>query len=137
MCNKPQHDVAVCHLIQSALRAERAISVLLDENDECKRFNSLLWTFEETSFLPHGIEDENYPVKLTVNFDKSREDTLVNLAKSCPAYPERFKRIIETAGHDELTRVNARKKFGTYKSLALKVEHHKIESATGAQNVIL
>ncbi|MEC9247416.1 MAG: DNA polymerase III subunit chi [Pseudomonadota bacterium] len=137
MCNKLQHDVAVCYLIQSALRVERTISVLLDENDECKRFNSLLWTFEETSFLPHGIEDDNYPVKLTINFDKCEEDTLVNLAKSCPTYPERFKRIIETAGHDEQTRADARKKFGTYKSLSIKVDHHKIENATSVPHVIL
>ena len=137
MCNKLQHDVTVCHLIQSVLRAEKTISVLLDEADECRRFNSLLWTFEDTSFLPHGIEDEDCPVKLTINFDKCGEDTLVNLGKSYPISPKRFRRIIETAGHDELTRTNARKKFGAYKDLAIEVNYHKVDNVNAIAHVSL
>ena len=134
MCKKQEHDLALCHLIKSIYKAGESILIQLDEGD-CEHFDSLLWTFEDASFIPHGVNDNSCPVKLSTNIEKYDEEVLVNLGKLCPDDTKRFKRIIETAGYNESTRGCARKKFAAYRNLELEVVSHQLNSTAGVKSV--
>ena len=54
----------------------------------------------------------------------------MNLGASCPIEPEKFKIIVETAGHDESTRSKARLRFKKYKEYGIGLSSRKIEDIT-------
>ena len=135
-CEKNLHDLAICNLIYSIYRSKKTISLLIDKKEECVHFDDLLWTFEETSFLPHGFDDDS-PVKLATDFNDCTNNVLVNLGQSPHPHPKIFGRIIETAGYNESTRLYARNKFKNYKDHEIKVSSHQLESSNATKNIIV
>tara|TARA_B100000579_G_C22835686_1_gene858600 strand:+ start:1735 stop:2178 length:444 start_codon:yes stop_codon:yes gene_type:complete len=136
LCKKRYHDLAICNLISSIYRSEGSLTVLIEDTKERERFDHLLWTFEQTSFIPHGV-DNTYPVELTSDAFKAKKNILMNLGPSCPMEPEKFEIIVETAGHDESTRSEARLKFKKYKGHGIEISSHKIEDITETKNISL
>ena len=136
LCEKRYHDLAICNLIRSIYQSEGSLTVLIEDSNERERLDHLLWTFEKTSFIPHGI-DNTYPVKLTSDAVKEKKNILMNLGSSCPKEPEKFEIIVETAGHNESTRSKARLRFKKYKELGVGVSSHKIEDMAETKNISL
>ena len=136
LCEKRYHDLAICNLINSIYLSERCLTVFIEDTAERDRFDRLLWTFEQTSFIPHGV-DNTYPVELTSDSAKSNKNILMNLGTSCPLEPKKFKIIVETAGYDEYTRSTARSRFKKYKEHGIRVSSHKIEEIAETKNISL
>ena len=136
LCEKRHHDIAICNLINSTYLSERSLTVFIEDTAERDRLDHLLWTFEQTSFIPHGIDD-TYPVKLTSDSAKENNNILINLGRSCPLEPNKFEIIVETAGYDESTRSTARSRFKKYKEHGIRVSSHKIEAIAETKNISL
>ena len=136
LCEKRYHDLAICNLISSIYLSERSLTVFIEDTAERDRLDHLLWTFEQTSFIPHGI-DNTYPVQLTSNPVKANKNILINLGTSCPLEPDKFEIIVETAGYDESTRSTARSRFKKYKEQGIRVSSHKIDEFTETKNISL
>lgn len=136
LCERRHHDLAICNLISSIYRSEGRLTVLLEDNNERERLDNLLWNFEQTSFIPHGV-DNTYPVELSSDAAKKTENIIMNLRASCPREPEKFEIIVETAGHDESTRSKARLRFKKYKECGIGVSSHEIKDIAETKNISL
>ena len=136
LCEKRYHDLAICNLINSIYLSERCLTVFIEDTAERDRLDRLLWTFEQTSFIPHGV-DNTYPVELISDSKKANKRILMNLNTSCPLEPEKFEIIVETAGHDESTRSKARSRFKEYKMHGIRVSSHNIEKIAEIKNMRL
>ncbi len=136
LCEKRSHELAVCNLISSIYRTEGTLTVLIEDNAERKYFDRLLWTFEETSFIPHGANN-SYPVELVSDSKMGNKNILVNLGSTCPMNPRRFKTIVETAGYNESTRSKARLKFKAYKDFGIGVSSHNLKDIMATKDISL
>ncbi len=115
-----QHDVCVCELVERAWQAGRQIYVHCLDEDMATSFDELLWTFHDTSFVPHalaGSTDAPHAKVLLGCAEMAPEsmDTLVNLHAEVPGFFSQFERVIETTGHDDHTRQLARERYRFYK----------------------
>ena len=115
-----QHDVCVCELVERAWQAGRQVYVHCLDEDMAASLDELLWTFHDTSFVPHALAGSPDAAHAKVLLGCAQAppesmDTLVNLHAEVPGFFSQFERVIETTGHDDHTRQLARERYRFYK----------------------
>lgn len=115
-----QHDVYVCELVQQAFHDGRRVHVHCLDDDMVTTLDELLWTFHDTSFVPHAVagtpEAAAAPVLLAASLDApASADLLVNLHVEVPPFFSQFEQVVETTGEDEQAKVLARGRYKFYK----------------------
>lgn len=124
------HDLTLCRVIEKAWQHGHGIYVHCTDADQVRAFDTLLWLFQDTSFVPHGIEGEapaTTPVILgTAAETTTAHDVLVNLGVGVPATASRFARVIESAGCDESSRQAARERYRYYHERGFPLHTHKV-----------
>ncbi|MDX1593789.1 MAG: DNA polymerase III subunit chi [Gammaproteobacteria bacterium] len=107
-----------CRLAQKAYDAGQRVHVHATDAAQAERFDTLLWTFRQGSFVPHGLagtpEAEAAPV--VIGHDGEPDEPyqlLFNLADDVPPFFSRFERVIEVIGReaDEVTSGRARYRY--------------------------
>lgn len=114
------HDVIVCEMIERLWQAGRALYVHCPDATALGELDELLWTFHDTSFVPHAVRSgaPDPAVRVLLGCETSAPeciDTLVNLHDEVPGFFSQFEQVLETAGHDETTRQRARARYRFYK----------------------
>jgi DNA polymerase III subunit chi len=111
---------ALPKLLEKALeRGHRAI-VLAGSPERVEDLNSVLWTYDERSWLPHGGSGDGpageQPIFLTVEDENPNgADVLVAIDGRTPAKTEGFARIIDMFdGQDEAMVAAARQRWRGY-----------------------
>ncbi|MBI2799943.1 MAG: DNA polymerase III subunit chi [Gammaproteobacteria bacterium] len=127
---KRQHDVFVCQLIEREWQTGRTVHVHCCDDTMVASFDDLLWTFRDTSFVPHAIVGASDASGVRVmlgcaNHSPATHDTLVNLHPEIPAFFSQFERVIETTGHDDNTRQLARERYRFYKDRGYALATHQ------------
>ena len=98
--------------------------VLLETDDELRRFDNMLWAFEPTSFIPHGrpntLDMQRGGVALSTHAaDLPDAELLVLLTHGAPidtkALMERFPKIIDIVGRDDPELTEGRHRYVAYK----------------------
>ena len=122
-----QHDVYVCQLVERAWRAGQRVHVHCLDRDMLEALDDLLWTFSDTSFLPHAAVDIEAaaatPVTLgCANSLPAEASVLVNLDVAVPPFFSQFERVIETTGSDEHEKAQARQRYRFYKDRGYPIE---------------
>ena len=122
-----QHDVYVCQLVERAWRAGLRVHLHCLDRDMQKSLDDLLWTFSDTSFLPHATVDsaEGEAASITVGCaDRlpASAEVLVNLDVEVPPFFSQFERVIETTGSDEHEKAQARQRYRFYKERGYPIE---------------
>jgi len=124
-----QHDVCVCELIERVWQAGRQVYVHCLDDDMAASFDELLWTFHDTSFVPHALAGtpEARATKVLLGSTSHPPDcmeVLVNLHAEVPTFFSQFDQVIETTGHDDHTRQLARERYRFYKERGYKLATH-------------
>ncbi len=115
-----RHDVYVCELVQQAFRDGRRVHVHCLDDDMLTAFDELLWTFYDTSFVPHAVAGSPGAAEAPVLLDASLEppataDLLINLHVEVPPFFSQFEQVVETTGEDEQAKALARGRYKFYK----------------------
>lgn len=120
-----------CRLARKAHGLGQRVHIHTSDVQATQEMDGLLWTFEDTAFLPHGtdVNDPNSPV--TVHESASPADrceVLINLAPEVPEYFGRFERIADLVGGDEASRARGRERYRFFKERGYPLDHHEIGS---------
>lgn len=115
-----QHDVRLCELVEQAWQGGHEVYIHCLDEDMVRSLDELLWTFHDTSFVPHAVvgSAEASQVKVLIGCTPQAPatmDTLVNLHVEVPGFFSQFERVLETTGHDEHSRQLARHRYRFYK----------------------
>jgi len=115
-----QHDFYVCELVQDAFRAGRRVHIHCLDDDMVTALDDLLWTFHDTSFIPHAVagspDAATVPVLLAASAAPPEvADLLVNLHVDVPPFFSQFEQVIETTGADDHAKALARGRYKFYK----------------------
>jgi DNA polymerase-3 subunit chi len=118
-----------CRLARKAHGLGQRVHIHTPNPDVTRELDRLLWTFEDTAFLPHGtdVHDPDNPITLHERASPADHcDVLINLAPGVPEYFGRFERIADVVGGDEASRVLGRERYRFFKERGYPLEHHAI-----------
>lgn len=121
-----------CRLIEQAYLAGSRVFVWSDDPQGLERFDELLWTFADRSFVPHesGADPSCWsetPVLLGSEIPEGKPfDLLVNLGQMAPPTTAAAQRIVELVDADEERRRAGRNRFRQYRDRGLAPETHNV-----------
>lgn len=123
-----------CRFAEKAYLAKQKVVVLLDDGEMLRRFDDLLWTFGDGSFVPHDTVDAAgagcaAPVALTTGpIPAGHEEVLVNLAGAVPESFSRFTRVAEFLDSRPEVRAAGRDRFKHYRARAIEPQTHNLRA---------
>lgn len=107
--------------------------MLLVTPDEAtaQRVEAALWTFQQTSFLPHcrGGDPRAHETPIIVGYGEDEpvhDEVLLNLCPQYPAFFSRFRRLIEIVGTSEDDKAAARERFRFYRDRGYEIRSHDV-----------
>ena len=113
LCRKilNQHPQIWWHCTDSELQTE------LDEK---------LWTFDQLSFIPHGIETPNSAVCISAELPPSKDWIVFNFNNHALELTQDFRHIIEIIENNEPAKQIGREKFKLYRRLGIEPRTFKL-----------
>ena len=121
-----------CRIAEKAYLARQKVVVLLDDAENLRRFDELLWTFGDGSFVPHDSVTSadapcEAPVALTTGpLPADHADVLINLAGAVPPFFDRFARVAEFLDGRPEVRTAGRERFKAYRAKSLEPQTHNV-----------
>jgi DNA polymerase-3 subunit chi len=121
-----------CRIAEKAYLAKQQVVVLLDDAEGLRRFDELLWTFGDGSFVPHDAVNAagaacDAPVALTTGaLPAGHSDVLLNLGGAVPQFYEKFARVAEFLDARPEVRAAGRERFKFYRGKALEPQTHNV-----------
>ena len=121
-----------CRIAEKAYLAQQKVVVLFDDASVLPRFDELLWTFGDGSFVPHDtVTAEGVscvaPVALTTGpLPAEHADVLINLGGSVPSTFEKFSRVAEFLDARPEVRAAGRERFKVYRGKSIEPQTHNI-----------
>lgn len=124
-----------CRVTEKAFLAGRRVLVWCSDVDELKRFDDLLWTFGERSFVPHellnapGTEVEAPIVLSHQGLPSGALDVVVNLDTTVPEFALGADRVAEIIDSNPNQRESGRSRFRTYREKGISPVTHQVRDA--------
>jgi DNA polymerase-3 subunit chi len=126
-----------CRVAEKAYLARQRVLAWSDDAALLARFDELLWTFGDGSFVPHDVVTANgagcvAPVALTTgplpagDFFEGQGPVLLNLGQSIPPFFERFARVAEFLDARPEVRGAGRERFKAYRGKAIEPHTHNL-----------
>jgi DNA polymerase-3 subunit chi len=121
-----------CRVTEKAYLAGLRVLVWCRAADELARFDDLLWTFADRSFVPHEMLTEpgavlEAPVALSAGVEPAGlPDVVVNLDPDVPPIALRAPRVAEFIDGGAEHRTAGRERFRRYREQGLEPNTHKI-----------
>lgn len=122
-----------CRVVRKAYGARSKVVVLVQDAQQAQAFDTALWTFSATEFIPHGLADDalapHTPVLITTDdsADLPHHEMLVNLTQRMPSDIARFSRIFEFVTTDANEIASGRQRYAAYKKQSFTPIHHDIK----------
>jgi DNA polymerase-3 subunit chi len=111
-----------CRVIEKAYLKSLTVCVSLDTPAEVESFDQLLWTFGDSSFVPHALAADGVvagPAPATPVILGCRRpvpaDLLVNLGSEAPDFYANYTRVVELVDAEPARRDAGRRRFARYR----------------------
>jgi DNA polymerase-3 subunit chi len=120
-----------CRIADKARTAGHRVVVHTRSAEEARHMDRLLWTFQEQSFLPHGLLGEAVPAINPVLIGDAEQapeehEVLINLAMETPTFFSRFERLAECVDNDDVARSASRERYRFYRDRGYPLNLHEI-----------
>jgi DNA polymerase-3 subunit chi len=126
-----------CRVAEKAYLGKQRVVVFIEDPALLPRFDDLLWTFGDGSFVPHDVVTRDgapceAPVALTNgplpadDFFSPEGVVLLNLGDVVPAFFDRFARIAEFLDARPEVRSAGRERFRTYRARSIEPQTHNV-----------
>ena len=120
-----------CKIIDRAYRSGHSVYLWTRDDQESNLLDDLLWTFSQTSFIPHVRNNGNAGPRAPVHIDhhppkSGAAEVVVSVADQPVEDYSNFVRIAEVVGFDEIEKRSGRFRFKFYRDQGLELETHRI-----------
>ena len=125
-------ETFICRLTEKAYSQNNSVYIHTMDELHSTSFDDLLWTFSETSFIPHQLATPQNSEKTvlighaTTTGLAHHHDVLINLHHQAPSFFSQFERVAEIISNDETSKVKGRERYQFYRDRGYALETHKI-----------
>ena len=129
-------DRYVCTIANKAWQNGNNVFIQTEDRETAELLDNLLWTYNDISFLPHGLyeagDQGNNPVLIGWNEQiPDKCQVMINLAEDIPKKADHFARIIEIVTSDSQDRQSARNRYRIYREQGYELHDHNMEDDHG------
>ncbi|MCK5918321.1 MAG: DNA polymerase III subunit chi [Cocleimonas sp.] len=123
-----------CHLVDKARQRDMQIHIHTDGYNTTKQMDEMLWTWNETSFIPHisDISTElnealQEPVTIGSSYQPTNNcDYLVNLSNQRPEFFSRYLKMAEIIDQTEAVLTAGRERYSFYKNRGYTLNYYQL-----------
>jgi DNA polymerase-3 subunit chi len=121
-----------CRVAEKAYLAKQRVVVFSDDAALLPKFDELLWTFGDGTFVPHDVVTRDgapcdAAVALTTGpLPADHSDVLINLGATVPAFADKFARIAEFLDGRPEVRAAGRERFKVYRGKSIEPQTHNV-----------
>jgi DNA polymerase-3 subunit chi len=120
-----------CRVAEKAWVAGHRVLIQTSSPQEARHMDTLLWTFRDRSFVPHGLlgeaDSETNPILIGHGTDAGGEDdVLINLSSAIPEFFSNFERVIEPVDSDPAVRDASRERYRFYRDRGYPLNNQRI-----------
>ena len=125
-------DNFICRLTEKAWSQNNAVYIHTQDEQHSTKYDELLWTFNETSFIQHQLAVVENDAKSVLIGHQSpadvpnHHDVLINLHHEAPSFFSQFERVAEIITNSETSRVKGRERYQFYRDRGYALETHKM-----------
>ena len=129
-------ETFICRLTEKAWSQNNTVYVHTMDEQQATKYDELLWTFNENSFVPHQLiqneieRDKTNNVLIghhtTEEIPVTCHDVLINLNHETPSFFSQFERVAEIITTDEASRSKGRERYQFYRNRGYALETHKL-----------
>jgi DNA polymerase-3 subunit chi len=124
---KPQALLYVCEQLELAYSAGTKVCVLTESPQEAQQLDQMLWTFKDTSFVPHQLASVNSEAAIVIGRAQAdTHTTLMNISNQLPEDYARFSQIVEFIFADPHAQQCGRERFKLYRQQGYSIQTYKI-----------
>lgn len=122
-----------CSIAAKALAGGHTVYLLAADEAEVQRLDELLWTYQDTSFLPHALaggDGADAPIQIGMpGMAHPGADVLINLTGSVPDCAGDFSRVVEIIDGNPARRDAGRERYRIYRERGYELHNHEIDGA--------
>lgn len=133
MIDKLSIDAVACKLLDKIYQNKMTAHVHCDTEAQATSLDETLWTFKDTSFIPHAriSESTEHKPPISIAFGDQMPpaiyDVLLTHCVELPEFASQFERILYLfPANDEQWKALAREYFKEFKSLDWSVNFHQL-----------
>ena len=129
-------ETFICRLTEKAWSQNNAVYLQAMDEQHALKLDDLLWSFNETSFVPHQViqtdTDQSETQNILIGHQTADEipvsyhDVLINLNHETPSFFSQFERVAEIITTDETSRIKGRERYQFYRDRGYALETHKM-----------
>ncbi len=128
------HTRYTCRLAEKAYKLKHRIYIHVDNDVEAQQLDELLWTFRQSSFVPHECVNNDAPQPspqspVVIGYGDHAPDgydLLINLSQNIPQFYPQFERIAEVVADADALRKISREHFRFYREQGITPNSHQI-----------
>lgn len=127
--NEEARDFYACQLTEQAFAQGHSVLIHTEDAEHAQRLDALLWSFRDSSFLPHTLQGQSPAAAIEVGHSGDpgeKHDLLINLAATIPGFFSRFAQVTEIVIEHESARQLSREHYRYYRDHGYPLEHHRI-----------
>ena len=126
-----------CRLAEKAWQSGHQVYVHSSDAAEAGAIDALLWSFRDTSFVPHRLLDaaNGEPAPVEVGSGEAaadHHDVMINLSAAVPPLFSRFERVAEIVLNDPQALAASRQRWSFYKDRGYQLHHHDMQHLRSA-----
>jgi DNA polymerase-3 subunit chi len=121
-----------CRLLEKAHQNQLQIFICCKTEEDAQFLDSLLWTYQAESFLPHALIWDNLvqrsPIEIGIEYPIHGDfDLILNLTHRLPTlFSVRLQRIIEIVSADDAEKAISREHYRAYREKNYSLYTHDI-----------
>jgi DNA polymerase III subunit chi len=121
-----------CRLVQKAFQQRARVFIHCDDSQLAREVDEVLWTFDDTAFLPHALQDDPLAPQAAVLIGdrdpgESHSDILINLSPGVPEFFARFERVLEVLDDQPEVKADGRVRYRHYRERGYPLEVHEMK----------
>jgi len=125
-------ELLTCRLVEKAFHKQHNIYIHAASSEQANHLDDLLWTFNQGSFLPHDIvnQDRKSNAPITIGYQDAPQidyDVMINLSEEIPSFFSRFTRVAEVVDRTTNARNQARERYRFYRDRGYTLDTHELK----------
>lgn len=121
-----------CRLTEKAFKLGHKVYIHSRDAEQAAAMNQLLWSFRNSSFVPHALSANADEEPVIIGFEAPPEnfsEVMINLSHQVPSFFSRFERVTEVVVTDPAVTEATRENYRFYRDRGYPLQNHDMRKS--------